>query len=169
MRGANCSLADDEFWRFSIFKWVNDFAGIYCVEDIPLCAKYLIENVQATSARERVLVCRFYFLSFFQQPNEMLIRFGCVWFRFWAPEYFDLNARIFANPSRCERLNRDKSHLGDVLWSSQSYHNAHISYNLSYDGVCNAFAAANNDMSAAPENDAGPFGWNMILVCIAQF
>ena len=72
------------------------------------------ENERQESERMRACACvPLYFLSFFQQPK---MRCSFVWLRFGsvfgASEYFDLNARIFVNPSRCERLNRDKSHWG---------------------------------------------------------
>lgn len=104
-----------------------------CVEDIPLCAKYILENLQAMRKIETMWAVFFLKLfRFFQQPNgnvhsfvrfseTRIFRFECKDFR----KSFPLRDWIEINS------------IGDVLWSSQSYHNAHISNNLSYDGFYN--------------------------------
>lgn len=86
----------------------------------------------ASDEKDRDYGSRFFFetLSFFSNGNvhsfvrfseTRIFRFKCEDFR----KSFPLRDWIEINS------------IGDVLWSSQSYHNAHISNNLSYDGFYN--------------------------------
>lgn len=104
------------------------------VEDIPLCAKYILENLQAM--RKIEIIWTVFCLKLCRFPNirmEMIIR-SFVWFS--ETQIFRFECEDFRKSFPLRDWIEINS-IGDVLWSSQSYHNVHISNNLSYDGFCN--------------------------------
>lgn len=120
-------LADDEFGDCSqMGQW---FCWNLCVGASSLFAKYFAKICKRDIVFVRFFVC---WVFFFGQISRGKWNSISIWMR--------SKGGIFDNPSPvARRLNRDRWHRGWVkvlFWLSQSYHNSHISYNLSCDGFC---------------------------------
>lgn len=100
-----------------------------------MCRRFLfICQIFCKNMQTRHCVCSFFLLLsiFFGQISRGKWNSISIWMR--------SKGGIFDNPSPvARRLNRNRWHMGWVkvlFWLSQSYHNSHISYNLSCDGFC---------------------------------
>lgn len=120
-------LADDEFGDCSqMGQW---FCWNLCVGASSLFAKYFAKICKRDIVFVRFFVCWVFFSVKYPEENETQFRFECAQKGGFS---------IILRPLREDWIEIDGIGVESksFFWLSQSYHNSHISYNLSCDGFC---------------------------------